>query len=53
MRPGPGSSQNLIIWSLDRLVREGPEDALRILRQFSERGCTILSVKESPAERVA
>jgi len=28
-------------------VRLGAEDALRIFRQFSERGCTILSVKES------
>ena len=42
-----GKFSTLIIWSLDRIVRNGPEDALRIFRQFSERGCTILSVKES------
>jgi DNA invertase Pin-like site-specific DNA recombinase len=42
-----GKFSVLIIWSLDRIVREGPEDALRLFRQFSERGCTILSVKES------
>jgi DNA invertase Pin-like site-specific DNA recombinase len=42
-----GKFSVLVVWSLDRIVRQGPEDALRIFRQFSERGCTILSVKES------
>ena len=42
-----GKFSVLVIWSLDRIVRNGPEDALRIFRQFSERGCTILSVQES------
>ena len=37
----------LIIWALDRLTREGAEGALRSIRQFRERGCTIVSVKES------
>jgi len=37
----------LIVWSLDRIVRNGAEDALRIMRQFRERGCTVVSVKES------
>lgn len=37
----------LIVWALDRLTREGAEGALRLIRQFRERGCTILSVKES------
>ena len=37
----------LIVWSLDRIVRLGAEDALRIFRQFRERGCVIISVKES------
>jgi DNA invertase Pin-like site-specific DNA recombinase len=37
----------LIVWSLDRIVRNGAEDALRIIRLFRERGCTVVSVKES------
>ena len=37
----------LVIWALDRITREGAEGALRILRQFRERGCTVVSVKES------
>lgn len=42
-----GKFSVLIVWALDRIVREGAEDALRIFRQFRERGCVILSVKES------
>jgi len=30
-----------------RRVQEGAEGALRIIRQFRERGCTVVSVKES------
>lgn len=37
----------LVVWSLDRIVRQGPEEALRLFRMFRERGCTIVSVKES------
>lgn len=37
----------LIVWALDRIVREGAEDALRIFRQFRQRGCIVVSVKES------
>ena len=37
----------LIVWSLDRIVRLGAEDALRIMRRFRERGCMVVSVKES------
>jgi DNA invertase Pin-like site-specific DNA recombinase len=37
----------LAVWSLDRIVRGSAEDALRIFRQFRERGCTVVSVKES------
>lgn len=37
----------LIIWSLDRLTRGGAEETLRLIRQFRERGCTIVSVQES------
>ena len=42
-----GRFEVLIVWSLDRIVREGAEDALRIFRQFRQRGCTVVSVKES------
>jgi DNA invertase Pin-like site-specific DNA recombinase len=42
-----GKFRVLVIWSLDRIVRQGPEEALRLFRQFQERGCTIVSVKES------
>lgn len=35
------------MWALDRITREGAEGALRIIRQFRERGCTVVSVKES------
>jgi DNA invertase Pin-like site-specific DNA recombinase len=37
----------LIVWALDRITREGAEGALRLIRQFRERGCTIVSIKES------
>jgi DNA invertase Pin-like site-specific DNA recombinase len=37
----------LVVWALDRIVRNGAEDALRIIRQFRERGATVVSVKES------
>jgi DNA invertase Pin-like site-specific DNA recombinase len=33
--------------ALDRLARRGAEDALRLIRLFRERGCTILGVRES------
>ncbi len=42
-----GKFSVLIIWALDRVTREGAEGALRILRQFRERDCTVVSVKES------
>jgi DNA invertase Pin-like site-specific DNA recombinase len=42
-----GKFSVLIIWALDRLTREGAEGALRVIRQFRERGCTIVSVNES------
>jgi DNA invertase Pin-like site-specific DNA recombinase len=42
-----GKFSVLVIWSLDRIVRQGPEEALRLFRQFRERGCAIVSVKES------
>ena len=41
-----GKFSVLIIWSLDRLTRGGAEDALRVLRQFRQRGCTVVCVQE-------
>lgn len=41
-----GKFSVLVIWSLDRIVRQGPEEALSLFREFTERGCVILSVKE-------
>jgi putative DNA-invertase from lambdoid prophage Rac len=42
-----GKFKVLVVWALDRITREGAEGALRIIRQFRERGCTVVSVKES------
>src|SRR5260221_6616324 len=42
-----GKFSVLVVWSLSRLTRGGAEDALRLFRQFRERDCTILSVKDS------
>jgi DNA invertase Pin-like site-specific DNA recombinase len=37
----------LIVWALDRLTRGGAEDTLRLIRQFRERGCIIVSIQET------
>jgi putative DNA-invertase from lambdoid prophage Rac len=42
-----GKFSVLIVWALDRATREGAEGALRLIRQFRERGCIVVSVKES------
>ena len=42
-----GKFSVLVVWALDRITREGAEGALRIIRQFRERGCIVMSVKES------
>jgi putative DNA-invertase from lambdoid prophage Rac len=45
-----GRFEVLIVWALDRIVRDeegGAEAALRIFRQFRQRGCIVISVKES------
>jgi putative DNA-invertase from lambdoid prophage Rac len=42
-----GKFSVLIVWALDRITREGAEGALRIIRQFRECGCIVVSVKES------
>lgn len=42
-----GKFSVLIVWALDRATREGAEGMLRLIRQFRERGCMVVSVKES------
>ncbi|MGH3403226.1 MAG: recombinase family protein [Streptosporangiaceae bacterium] len=42
-----GKFKVIIVWALDRITREGAEGALRLIRQFRERGVTLVSVKES------
>jgi DNA invertase Pin-like site-specific DNA recombinase len=42
-----GKFSVLVVWALDRVTREGAEGALRIIRQFKQRGCVVVSVKES------
>jgi putative DNA-invertase from lambdoid prophage Rac len=42
-----GEFSVLVVWSLDRITREGAEGALRLIRQLRERGCTLVSVQES------
>ncbi len=42
-----GEFSVLVVWALDRITREGAEGALRLIRRFKERSCTVLSVKES------
>jgi len=42
-----GEFSVLIVWALDRITREGAEGALRLVRQLSERGVTLVSVQES------
>ncbi len=41
-----GEFEVLVVWALDRITRLGAEDALRLIREFRERGCTLLSVQE-------
>ncbi len=42
-----GKFSVIVVWALDRITREGAEGALRVIRQFAQRGCKVLSVKES------
>ena len=36
----------LVVWALDRITRDGAEGALRIIRQFRQRGCVVVSVRD-------
>lgn len=42
-----GEFEVIVVWALDRITRLGAEDALRLVRIFRERDCTLLSVRES------
>jgi DNA invertase Pin-like site-specific DNA recombinase len=42
-----GKFSVLIVWRLDRICRNGAEEALRLIRLFRERGCVLVSVGES------
>jgi putative DNA-invertase from lambdoid prophage Rac len=42
-----GEFSVLVVWALDRVVRTGAEDTLRLIRRLRERGCALVSVKES------
>jgi putative DNA-invertase from lambdoid prophage Rac len=42
-----GKFSVLIVWRLDRICRNGAEEALRLIRLFRERGCILVSVHES------
>ena len=47
-----GEFSVIIVWALDRITREGAEGALRIIRQFRERGCMVRQRPGELAERV-
>ena len=41
-----GKFSVLVVWALDPITCEATESALRIICQFRERGCAVVSVKE-------
>ena len=41
-----GKFSVIVVWALDRITREGAEGALRVIRQFRQRGCILISLKE-------
>jgi putative DNA-invertase from lambdoid prophage Rac len=42
-----GEFSVLVVWALDRIVRTGAEDTLRLIRKLRECGCVLVSVQES------
>jgi putative DNA-invertase from lambdoid prophage Rac len=42
-----GEFKVLVVWALDRIVRTGAEDTLRLIRQLRERNCMLVSVQET------
>ena len=45
-----GRFQVLVVWSLDRLTREGPLEMLKQIHRFEKVGCRVVSVQESWTE---
>lgn len=41
-----GEVDTVVVWSLDRLTRKGPEEGLALLRQWLEKGVRVVSVRE-------
>jgi DNA invertase Pin-like site-specific DNA recombinase len=41
-----GEFKVLIVWSIDRISREGIEEVLKLFREFRERGVTLVSIQE-------
>ena len=44
-----GKFSVIVVWALDRLTREGAEGALRVIRQFRERGCAVKALQPQGA----
>jgi DNA invertase Pin-like site-specific DNA recombinase len=41
-----GEFKILVVWAIDRICREGPEEFLKLFRQLRERGVTLVSIQE-------
>jgi putative DNA-invertase from lambdoid prophage Rac len=41
-----GEYKVLVVWSIDRISRQGIEDVLKLYRMFRERGVTLVSIQE-------
>ena len=41
-----GEFSVLVVWALDRICRGGVEELLRLVRELSQRNCTLMSVQE-------
>jgi len=41
-----GRYKVLVVWAIDRICREGIEEFLKLVRQFRERGVTLVSIQE-------
>ena len=46
LRSGKRKYDRLLVWSLDRLSRQGPLQVLTLLDSFRRLGCPVVSVKE-------
>lgn len=43
---GTGKFDTLVVWSLDRLTRQGPHKILILYKQLEDLGITVISIKE-------